>query len=354
MKKIAVVSCLILITTIVLWSSCSRKSAGVQVYIDKPFTLLSEYRFFSGNPADLQPAEGVLPYDLITPLFTDYAEKARFVWMPEGTSANYDEKETFDFPEDAVLIKNFFYHNDERDHTQGTNVVETRLLVKKNGKWEAHTYIWNKEQTDAELKVAGATLPVSWIDAGGNQRSINYVVPNKNQCKGCHNHDEVLTPIGPRARNLNKALVYLDGEKNQLDKWVESGYLKGYTPGSEAPRLANWADPKSGTLHQRAMAYLEINCGHCHNAHGPANTSGLFLMADEKDPGRIGVMKTPVAAGRGSGGFRFSIVPGHPEESILLFRMDSDDPGIMMPELGRTVIHTEGVELIRAWIAAMK
>jgi uncharacterized repeat protein (TIGR03806 family) len=354
MKKIIIVTCLLLTTSIVVWSSCSRKSAGVQVYNDKPFTLLSEYGFFSGNPADLQPAEGVLPYDLITPLFTDYAEKARFVWMPAGTSANYDEKETFDFPEDAVLIKNFFYHNDERDHALGTNVVETRLLVKKSGKWEAHTYIWNKEQTDATLKIAGATLPVAWTDAKGEQRNINYVVPNKNQCKGCHNHDEVLTPIGPRARYLNKTLAYIDGDKNQLNKWVESGYLNGYTPASDVPRLANWTDPNSGTLHQRAMAYLEINCGHCHNTHGPANTSGLFLMADEQNPGRIGVMKTPVAAGRGSGGFRFSIVPGHPEESILLYRMDSDDPGIMMPELGRTVIHTEGVELIREWIAAMK
>lgn len=353
MKKGLVVIFLLLVSVALVWQSCNRETS-VRLYKDKPFVKLSEYRFFTGNPAALQPNDGVLPYDLITPLFTDYAEKTRFVWMPRGTSAKYDAEETFDFPDGTVLIKNFWYYHDEREPEQGRRVLETRLLVKVKGTWEAHAYVWNKEQTDAELKLAGATLPFAWTDGQGTHRNINYVVPNKNQCKGCHNHDEVLTPVGPKARYLNSIYAYASGEKNQLDKWVEAGYLQGYAPGTDAPRVADWQDPLTGTLHERAMAYLEINCGHCHNPHGPANTSGLFLMTNITDPGRLGVMKTPVAAGRGSGNLQFSIVPGHPEQSIMVYRMDSDDPGIMMPELGRTLIHQEGIALISEWIAAMK
>jgi hypothetical protein len=66
---------------------------------------------------------------------------------------------------------------------------------------------------------------------------------------------------------------------------------------------------------------------------------------------RIG--KAPVAAGKGSGGHRYDIVPGNPEASILMYRIQSDDPGIMMPELGRSIVHQEGIELIREWILRM-
>jgi hypothetical protein len=102
------------------------------------------------------------------------------------------------------------------------------------------------------------------------------------------------------------------------------------------------------------MAYLDINCSHCHQAIGPASTSGLFLEFDQKEPMKLGIMKTPVAAGNGAGAFDYDIVPGKADESILTFRMNSTEVGIAMPELGRTTIHQEGVELIREWINSMK
>jgi len=338
---------------LLLLFACQSKTEVQNYHGSKPFEQLSDYRFFSGELSDLQPNEGVLPYDLNTPLFTDYAEKARFVWMPEGKTATYNDTATFDFPEGAVLIKNFFYYTDARDPSKGKRIIETRLLVKEKNKWAAHTYVWDAAQKDAQLQVAGGTASVDWTDEKGLPRHVNYVIPNKNQCKGCHNYDEVLIPIGPKARHLNKSYTYADEIANQLDKWVFTGYLQGYSEQSNTPKTAVWNDTSSGPLHDRAMAYLEMNCGHCHNEHGPANTSGLTLTIFEKDPTKIGVNKTPVAAGRGSGHLSFDIVPGHPEASILLYRMDSDDPGIMMPELGRTVIHTEGVALIRDWMRGM-
>ena len=106
-------------------------------------------------------------------------------------------------------------------------------------------------------------------------------------------------------------------------------------------------------LDQRARAYLDINCGHCHSKTGPADTSGLFLDASVTDPIRWGRCKTPVAAGQGTGGNLFSVVPGSPDDSILIYRMVSLDPGAMMPELGRSLVHAEGVALVRDWISTL-
>ena len=117
--------------------------------------------------------------------------------------------------------------------------------------------------------------------------------------------------------------------------------------------MAQWENSASASLHKRAMAYLDVNCAHCHNPKGPANTSGLNLMYEEPVGITIGIWKSPVATGKGSGGREYSIVPGRPEASILLYRMLSTDPGAMMPELGRSVVHSKGVELIKEWITAM-
>ena len=129
--------------------------------------------------------------------------------------------------------------------------------------------------------------------------------------------------------------------------------MKNYSPEKTSPKLAIWNDSNSGTLHERAMAYLDVNCGHCHNPTGPANTSGLNLIAEQPADLNLGIKKAPVAAGKGSGGFSYSIEPGKPEESIMVYRMESTDPGAMMPELGRRLIHEEGVELIKKWIKEM-
>ena len=116
------------------------------------------------------------------------------------------------------------------------------------------------------------------------------------------------------------------------------------------PRSVNYNNPKDGTINQRARAWLDINCAHCHNVNGPANNTGLFLDFYETNLKSLGVYKTPVAAGRGSGHLKYDIVPGKPDESILVYRFESTDPGIMMPELGRSMVHQEGLDLIKEWI----
>ena len=92
---------------------------------------------------------------------------------------------------------------------------------------------------------------------------------------------------------------------------------------------------------------------HCHNPNGPARSNGLDLTASQRDPAAIGVNKPPVAAGIGSGGRMYDIVPGRPDDSILAYRIASTHPGVMMPELGKRLVHEEGVALTGEWIAAM-
>src|SRR5690606_33537592 len=107
------------------------------------------------------------------------------------------------------------------------------------------------------------------------------------------------------------------------------------------------------SLEQQARSYLDINCAHCHNPRGPARTSGLYL--DPATPLGIpfGLCKQPVAAGKGSGDRRVDIHPGQPDASVLIYRMESTDPSVMMAELGRSTVHREGLDLLTRWMAGL-
>lgn len=333
-------------------TQCQLLNQAVRIP-QEPFEKLSQYQFFTGELAKLQANDRVIPYDLNSPLFSDYAHKARFVWMPAGKSAKYTTGKVLEFPKETVLIKNFYYENDESDASKGRKIIETRLLINRGEEWEAIGYIWNEDQTEAYHEVVGEIKEVSWVDVKGENKSTHYIIPNKNQCKNCHLTGKKQIPIGPKVRNLNKNYPYADGEMNQLEKWASLGYLSGYDAEATQPKLARWEDETSGGLHDRAMAYLEINCGHCHNKEGAANTSGLHLQADTKLDMSLGIYKATVSAGAGTGGYTYSIVPGHPEESVMIYRMNSTNPGAMMPELGRSMVHDEGVSLISAWIKTL-
>jgi uncharacterized repeat protein (TIGR03806 family) len=309
---------------------------------------LSSYGFFAGKLSDLKPAEGVIKYDLNTPLFSNYAEKLRFIKFPESTRAEYNDTVAFNFPKGTILIKNFYFPVDFRKPEKGRKIIETRLLVREDEGWLAYPYIWNEEQTEAMYDPAGETQTITYTNSAGKKVTTPYVIPNKNQCKGCHIRNGSMEPIGPSARQLNREISMNGKSENQLIYW-SSLKLLDRVDFSNAPALAQWGNPQQ-PLNDRARAYLDANCGHCHSKAGPASTSGLFLDIHESDPSRIGVSKSPVAAGRGTGDFKFDIVPGDPDHSIIVFRMKTNDPGIAMPEIGREQIHKEGVALIEEWI----
>lgn len=314
----------------------------------RPAKWLSAYNLFKDGKAQA-PNDRVIPYDLTVPLFTDYAQKYRFAYVPAGQPATYDAREVMDFPVGSVLVKTFAYPADFREPDKNVRLVETRLLIHQEQGWNAWAYVWNEDMSDAQLKVAGKTLPISWTDEAGETRSIQYVVPNKNQCKGCHSFNKAVTPIGPKARHLNKEFTYDSGAENQLVYWQAHGLLSGAPAPVDAPRVPAM-DDLMASLNDRARAYLDINCAHCHRVEGPGSTSGLFLTNWETNKTAWGYKKRPVAAGRGSGGFTYDIDPGKPDRSILIYRLQSTDPGVMMPEVGRTTVHDEALTLLRDWV----
>lgn len=296
---------------------------------------LAAYKLFTDAAANI-PAARVQPYTLNTQLFTDHADKARFAYLPPGQSARVLESGQIEWPIGTTLIKHFQYG-------EGASLrrIETRLLIRQKAGWLPASYVWNAAQTDATLQRAGLTIPLT-VPTPQGPRAIDYQVPNQNQCKQCHQQSGAITPIGPSLANLNT--------NDQLQHWASTGTLENLP--AALPRLARWNDP-SEPLPARARAWLDVNCGHCHSRAGFASNSGLYLQHDEPNPTHWGVGKRPVAAGRGSGGHSVGIAPGNPGASILVHRLESTEAGVMMPQMGRTLVDEEAAALIRAWIAAM-
>jgi len=315
---------------------------------DAPAPRLSQYRLFLDAGART-PNARVTPYALNTELYADGATKFRFVFIPEGAVAQYNPSETFSLPVGAALIKTFAVPGEDG----AMRYLETRLLIHRADGWVAYPYVWNAAQTEAEYSSIGASIPVAWRDDEGVEHALTWRAPNRNQCKGCHDRDGEIAPIGPSARNLNRVYPYAEGEENQIAHWSALGLLTGAPAPGDAPRAPNAYDAGDGALALRARTYLDVNCAHCHNPHGPAATSGLDLRLANEAAYSWGVLKPPVAAGRSSAGMAFSIEPGNPDRSILPHRMASLDPGVMMPELGRQTVDARAVALIREWITDM-
>ncbi len=311
---------------------------------------ISDYSFFTDGINQV-PHENLLPYELISPLFSDYSYKKRFVYVPNGKAGTYKEDWVYDFPVGSALVKTFYFPVDERNLDLGNRLLETRVLLRQEDGWKAVSYAWNEEQTEAFIKIAGKTIYADWLDLTGQKKKVRYRVPNVNQCKECHSANDKITPIGPKPTNLNKPLDYKEGTFNQLSFLLSKGYIDQIDQNFR--KTVDWRD-ESQTLDARARSYLAINCGHCHSKTGVANSTGLYLDLRENKDVHLGIFKSPVATGRGSGGLKYSIVPGKSEESILLYRMRSTDPGIMMPESGRALIHKEAVKLIEDWINDME
>lgn len=360
--------------SLLLLASCQGETdaPAPRFHADENPPALSAWGMVRISGGSLIPGERVLPYDLNTPLFSDHAGKFRTIWMPDGATARYHETDVFDFPVGTVITKTFYYPVGEdgsllrgdgpaetgadpaRLDLARVHLIETRILVRREAGWDALPYVWNADQTEAVLMRTGDAQHFTLADAGGTIE-VDYLVPNVNQCRGCHvtnNTTREMQPIGPAARHLNLDFDYPEGRENQIDHLVAAGYLTGAPVPETAPRAPDWTDATL-PVEARARAWLDINCAHCHNPQGPADTSGLYL-----DPGtpmgpNFGLCKVPIAAGPGSGGLRFDIVPGAPDDSILIYRMESLRPDVMMPELGRSVRHDESVALLREWISGL-
>lgn len=332
---------------------------------------LSSYNLMDwSTEGDFQYHEKMVPYDLNTPLFSDYALKSRAIYIPEGETIQYDDNDVFDFPVGAVIFKTFYFAADAREPEKDLRLIETRVLIRHEEGWKAYPYYWNESQTAAELVPSGKHVDIDLVDNRGEERHANYRVPSRNECQQCHIRKDEVTgenenflPIGPKARHINRDYVYADGEKNQLEHLEALGWLEGLPDIDEVPRAYDFSIVENDgvdsldddALEKAAVDYLDINCAHCHSPTGVQGVSSQFFLNYDYagNPLNRGICKQPGSAGNATGGNTYDIVPGSAEESILYYRMHTEARGQMMPVLARSIEHTDGTDLVKRWIDEM-
>lgn len=342
---------------------------------------LSAWHFVLSDGSKLTLNTGVVPYDLHTALFTDYAFKLRALYVPEGKTIGYKADGTLEFPIGSAIMKTFYYPKAagtdaaypgvaRADQTaQGGSIdlathrlIETRVLVRQpDGTWSGLPYVWDADQKDATLKIGGANVNLELVGGGQANEKFAYGVPNAQTCQKCHSTENAggkgILVIGPKARNMNKTYAYEGGvTKNQLVQLDDLKLLSGFTGLATAPVNADWRDATQ-TLEARAKAYLDSNCAHCHNPGGNAAQSGLMLdfatIGSTTTPSRWGVCKKPLAYGGPGAPHRYGIEPGQADVSLLLYRLSHTATADVMPTVGRKVNHVEGIALVNDWINSL-
>ncbi len=314
-----------------------------------PYANLSEYLFYSGNLADMNPNDRVIPYDIINQLFSDYAHKKRFIWMPEGVKATYEsDGKILQFPNGTVMIKNFYYENVLPNHDQ--KIVETRLIYRKDNAWHFADYVWNDEQTEAHFDTEVNIVPLEWENELGVTKSVNFRIPSQEECFTCHKINITSTPIGPKPQNLNKDFTYSDGTMNQLSRWVQEGILEPGYP-ENIHTAPSWTDT-SIPLQDRVRGYVDINCSHCHQDGSHCDYRPMrFAYSEYVSETSLGVCVAPEEFINTD--LTHVISRGNTARSVMHFRMNTVAEQYRMPLLGRTLIHEEGVALITEYINSL-
>jgi hypothetical protein len=290
-----------------------------------------------------------LPYAPQYALWSDGAQKSRWIFLPPGTKIDVTEIDTWMFPVGTRFWKEFAF---------GGRKVETRMIWKAGASdWVYATYLWKDDESDAVLAPA-AGVPDYYEVAPGKRHSI----PGVSDCRDCHENRtkgvlgftalQLSTdrdPLAPHAESLQPGMV-------TLQTLVERGLLSPARPdlATSPPRI------RAGNPRTRAvLGYFVGNCAHCHTTGSSISALGLSLAhwsATSPDAPEDGFSTTvgqpsrwqlPVA----SHGDTKRIVPGAPDQSALLYRMVSRSPSSQMPPLGTVLVDREAVDLVRRWIA---
>ncbi|MEO0046847.1 MAG: hypothetical protein RL705_2038 [Bacteroidota bacterium] len=329
-----------------------------------PYPKLSDYKFFEGEMKNQIPALNVLPYEPISSLFSDYAHKKRFVWMPNGTKAVYNsDDKVLELPVGSAIIKTFYYDNVQPNNT--TKIIETRLMIRKSSGWIFADYVWNEEQTEAYFDLNGSYVEISWKNENNIIKNVNYRIPNEVQCNVCHKYKETIDgeyfekhiPIGIKPQNLNSNYTYGTETKNQLAKWIEQGYLEdNFSAPNQTNTVVNYNNT-SADLETRVRSYLDINCAHCHNTNGHCDYRPMQFSFNQTGNanGRTNMGVCVPTSDMQDFPLTLSTVikPGNTEKSMLYYRINTTNEYFRMPLHGRTLIHDEGVALIGQWINSL-
>ncbi len=365
MKNYYLIALLLISATLITISCNSDEEEYVPVspvvvdLTQVPYPKLSDYHFFDGAMKDMVPSLNVIPYEPSSTLFTDYAHKKRFVWIPPGTKATYNgDGNIIELPVGSAIIKNFYY-----DYMQPSNtrkILETRIMIRKSTGWIFAEYVWNDEQTEAFFDLTGSNKAITFVE-NGVTKSANYRIPNEAQCLTCHKLRDPLTsvytssPIGIKPQFLNWSYNYGSETKNQLTKWKEIGLVENnFNLPSTENTVVNYNDV-SKPIELRARSYFDMNCAHCHSEKGHCyyrpmrfsfqetmnNNTNMGVCVDTQD-----MQDFPPALSK-------IVTPGNVNRSMLYYRINTENEAYMMPLHGRSLIHEEGVALIAQWINSL-
>jgi uncharacterized repeat protein (TIGR03806 family) len=310
-----------------------------------PFLLSQTNCFASLNPIETSPQ--VLPYEVNSPLWSDGAEKTRYIYLPSGKMIS-SQNGAWQFPEGAVLIKNFFIPRVENG-TKKSDIVETRFLVKSAGQWQGYSYIWNDERTDAVVLNGSATRVYHIDDELGASESFTYTYPSQSDCNRCHTQGANRV-LGFSQLQLNRDIMTPDGEEQNQLNWLASKNIldPNALKSPHSPRMPSYRDPEV-SAELRARSFMHANCAHCHN---PSTAAGQlpFDLRFETPLYRMAFCDQP--AERASFGLPDPklVDPGHADQSIALIRTSSTDPIVQMPPLGRARRDVTGMEVMTEWI----
>ncbi|VUD41390.1 Aldose sugar dehydrogenase YliI [Thalassocella blandensis] len=273
-------------------------------------------------------ASGVVDYAVISPLWSDGADKQRAFAIPDTTTIDVLSDGDFEFPTDTMLIKHFL---------NGDTFLETRFLIQHASGWSGYSYEWNDAQTDATLLDEGRTKDVG---------DFIHTFPSAAQCNACHT-DAANHSLGLELAQLNAHSEIYD--TNMIDYLNEAGYFSAPQSSNNSPQLYA-LDDNQATLSQRARSYLHVNCSNCHREGGPASFMDLRFTTSLAQTNTCDV--PPSVNDMGIGDAR-RIAPGNPDASILLLRMESLDPEFRMPNIASLTVDTDATQLIRNWITSM-
>ncbi|MDG2375943.1 MAG: PQQ-dependent sugar dehydrogenase, partial [Woeseiaceae bacterium] len=208
------------------------------------------------DPSDpTQVESGVIPFDVNAKLWSDGADKRRWMAVPDGSQIEVLPDGDWEFPVGTVLIKEFQWNG---------NPFETRLMVRHDdGGWAGYTYTWNASLTDADL-----------VSADGLFRQIegqlDWMYPSRSQCLQCHSAAAGRS-LGPETAQLNGTMLYPSGiNSNQLETLEHIGMFSNGLGGvlNDLPALTDVRDI-AATLSDRSRSYLHANCANCHRPNGP-------------------------------------------------------------------------------------
>jgi len=328
---------------------------------------LSETGIFAST-RDHKVAPGVIPYSVNAQLWGDHAYKERFIAIPGDGQIGFDEitypqpspgaPPGWKFPDGTVLVKTFGMEM-ERGNPTSRKRLETRLLhfqqfpgTQEYGDqyWRGYTYVWNEDQTDAELLDEKGGDRVLKIKAGDKIVEQNYRFPSRAECTLCHTNAAKFA-LGVSTMQLNGNHDYGGVVANQLATLEHIGLFTKKLPDApdKLPKLADFRN-ESLPIDVRARSYLQSNCAHCHMKWGGGNAEFKLLSTIPlKD---MGIVNVPAAHGTFDVAGAKILVPGHPEKSILLHRMARTGLG-RMPHIGSRVVDEDAVRLIQDWIKGM-